>query len=186
MAERTGCPIFTSLSDALAEGEFDAVDLMLPHDLHEQTAIECFDAGKHVVLEKPMAPTLDACERILAAARSARTVFMVAEQSQYWPAVVKARELILAGAIGEVVTARACYYDPLPVDPADPKPWRFELARTGGGVCIDGGAHWIRPLRMMLGEIEEVMAVTGRCVPAMEGESWSHALFRFDSGVVAT
>ena len=186
MAERTGAPAFPSLPEALREGDFDAVDLMLPHDLHEEAATAAFAAGKHVVLEKPMAPDVASCMRILAAAERAGTVFMVAEQAQYWPDVVKASELIAAGEIGDVLTARACFYDPLPWAPGQPKPWRFELARAGGGISIDGGAHWIRPLRMMLGEIDEVVAVTGRHVADMEGESWSLALMRFASGVVAT
>jgi len=187
MAERTGARAFTSLEEALGKGDFDAVDLMLPHDLHEEAATASFEAGKHVCLEKPMAHDLESAERIVAtAARHPDQVFMIAEQAQYWPDIVKARQLIDDGAIGDVVTARACFYDPQVIDPAAPKPWRFVLARAGGGIAIDGGAHWIRPLRMMLGEIDEVVAATGRHVAGMEGESWAHALFRFVSGVTAS
>ncbi|MXY52242.1 MAG: Gfo/Idh/MocA family oxidoreductase [Gammaproteobacteria bacterium] len=186
MAERTGAAAFTSLGDALTHGDFDAVDLMLPHDLHEEYAAEVFAVGKHLVLEKPIAPDLAAAGRIFEAAERAGTVFMVAEQAQYWPDVIRARELIDAGEIGEVITARACFYDPLNVDPDDPIPWRFRLKRAGGGISIDGGAHWIRPLRMLLGEIDAAIAVTGRHIEAMEGESFAHALFRFQSGVTAT
>ena len=185
MAEHTGATPFASLSEAIAQGDFDAVDIMLPHDLHEQAAVESFAAGKHVCLEKPMAHNLASCERILAAAEQTGTVFMIAEQAQYWTDVRKAREFIDAGAIGEVITARACFYDPLNVPPGV-KPWRYELARAGGGISIDGGAHWIRPMRMMLGEIDEVVAATDRHVADMEGESSTHALFRFRSGVVGT
>ena len=185
MAERTGAQAFASLSEALAKGDFAAVDIMLPHDLHEEAAVESFAAGKHVCLEKPMAPSLASCERILAAAKEAGTVFMVAEQAQYWTDVQEARELIDTGYIGRVITARACFYDPSPVVPGV-KPWRYELARSGGGISIDGGAHWIRPLRIMLGEIDEVIAATDRHIPDMEGESSAHALLRFKNGVVAT
>ena len=189
MSKRTGAPGFSSLDDALADGDFDAVDIMLPHDLHEEAALRSFAAGKHVCLEKPMAHNLESCERILAAAQAAAeqagTVFMIAEQAQYWTDVQRARELIDDGAIGEVIMARACFYDPSPVVPGA-KPWRYELARSGGGISIDGGAHWIRPLRMMLGEIDEVIAATDRHIPEMEGESSAHALFRFRSGVIAT
>ena len=186
MAERTGGRAFTSLSAALAEGDFDAVDLMLPHDLHEPAAIESFAAGKHVVLEKPMAPTLDACARIMAAAEASGRVFMIAEQSQFWPDVIRIRDLLAAGAIGEVIWARAFFFDPLVRNPADPVPWRFRLARSGGGICIDGGAHWIRPLRMWFGDVEEVLATTHHHIAEMEGESRAHAVFRFRSGVTAT
>lgn len=184
MADKTGAQPFTSLEEALDKGDFDAVDIMLPHDQHEGAAIACFAAGKHVVLEKPMAPTLDACERILAAAAEAGTVFMVAEQSHYWPEVVKVRELLRQGAIGDLITARA-YFGGHVGSGWGGKPWRYELARAGGGIVIDGGAHWIRPLRMWLGEIDEVVAITGRPLEAMEGESLCRALLRFTSGQVA-
>jgi len=184
MAQQTGGQPFTSLDTALAEGDFAAVDIMLPHHQHEAAAVLAFAAGKHVVLEKPMAPTPAACERILAAARQAGTVFMVAEQAHYWPDARKVQELIQAGAIGEVITARAYFGNPLGQRNLGPRPWRYELAKAGGGITIDGGAHWLRPLRMWLGEIEEVVAVVGHPLVEMEGESLTRALLRFRSGTV--
>ncbi len=189
-AKDTGAEPFSSLDDALAHGDFDAVDIMLPHDLHEDAAVRCFEAGRHVLLEKPMAPTLDACERILAAARAAGTVFMVAENAQYWPEVVRAQEVIAAGTIGEPITARARFTNTprrdFFLDPEEARPWRFNAGRTGGGIVIDGGSHWIRPLRMWLGEIEAVVATLGTALHQMEGESLAHALLRFRSGKTAT
>lgn len=185
MAQQTGAAPFTSLAAALAQGDFDAVDIMLPHALHEEAAVLAFGAGKHVVLEKPMAHNLASCERILAAARQAGTVFMVAEQAQYWPDARKVRELIQAGAIGEVITARAFFGGPVGPTGDGPRPWRYDLAMAGGGITMDGGAHWIRPLRMWLGEIEEAVAITGRPLAAMDGESLARSLLRFQSGVVA-
>ncbi|MBT3342981.1 MAG: Gfo/Idh/MocA family oxidoreductase, partial [Gemmatimonadetes bacterium] len=161
-------------------------DLMLPHDLHEQAAIQCFEAGKHVLLEKPMALELDACERILAAAKAAGTVFMVAENAQYWPEIVKAAEVIESGAIGEIITARAAFtyeFDPVWFD--EETPWRYQKSRTGGGITIDGGSHWIRPLRMWMGEIDEVVGIIGHPLKQMEGESLTRALLRFESGKTA-
>ena len=190
LARETGAATFSSLDDALARGDFDAVDIMLPHDLHEEAAVRCLDAGKHVLLEKPMAPTLDACDRILAAARHAGTVFMVAENAQYWPEVVRARQAIEAGAIGEPISARARFANSTRRDvflrPKEARPWRFDAARMGGGIVIDGGSHWIRPLRMWLGEIDAVVATLGRPLGRMDGESLAHALLRFRSGRTAT
>ncbi|MBX3012815.1 MAG: Gfo/Idh/MocA family oxidoreductase [Caldilineaceae bacterium] len=185
MAEQTGGRAFTSLDAALAQGDFVAVDIMLPHDQHEAAAVQAFAAGKHVVLEKPMAPTLAGAARILAAAQQADRVFMVAEQAHYWPDAQKARELLQAGAIGEIITARAYFGNPFGQPPVGPRPWRYDLAQAGGGITIDGGAHWLRPLRMWLGEIDEVVAVTDRPLAAMEGESLTRALLRFRSGQVA-
>ncbi len=198
---RTGAPGFPDLNVALERAGdcFDAVDIMVPHDLHEPVAVAAMSAGKHVLLEKPMAMDLDACDRLLGVAAHAVAVgphpgrpitFMVAEQSQYWPDVLEARRLIDEGAIGRPVFARAAYFDPglLPADlePGRPRPWRFELARSGGGLAIDGGAHWIRPLRILLGEVAEVVAVTGRHIDRMEGESWLQSILRFESGTTAT
>ena len=184
MAEKTGAAPFSSLEDALAEADCDAVDIMLPHYLHEEAAVKAFAAGKHVLLEKPMASTLDACERILAAAARAGTVFMVAAQSHYWPDALKVREMIRDGTIGEVITARA-FFSSTADTLHGPKPWRYEHAKAGGGICMDGGAHWIRPLRMWLGEIDEVVAVIGHPLAKMEDESLVRSLLRFESGVVA-
>jgi predicted dehydrogenase len=185
MAELTGGEAFTSLEDALDRGDFEAVDIMLPPHLHEEAAILAFEAGKHVILEKPMATTLSGCERILSAAREAGRVFMIAEQAQYWPDVVKVQQLIQDGAIGEIITARAMFSEKVEKQRGD-RPWRYSAEITGGGICIDGGLHKIRPLRMWLGEIDEVIAILGYPFEPMEGESLAHALFRFKSGTIAS
>lgn len=109
---------------------------------------------------------------------------MVAEQAHYWPDARKVQQLIQAGAIGDIITARAFFGNPAPAG-GGPKPWRYELALAGGGIIIDGGAHWLRPLRMWLGEVDEVVAVTGRPLAEMEGESLTRALLRFQSGTGA-
>jgi predicted dehydrogenase len=111
---------------------------------------------------------------------------MVAENAQYWPEIVLARQLIEDGALGEIVTARACSFVP-PLDEfyGGEKPWRFEAEAAGGGVAIDTGSHWLRPLRMWMGEITDVVAALDHPFPGMEGESLCRALCRFESGKVA-
>lgn len=186
VAEETGARPFPSLDAALAAGGFDAVDLMLPHHLHEEVALQAFAAGKHVVLEKPIATSLEACERILGAARRAGTVFMVAENAQYWPEVLTARTLLRDGAIGDVVTARASFaIPPIPAYYGGAQAWRLDNRAAGGGIALDTGSHWIRPLRMWLGEVAEVVGTVARPYAAMQGESLVRALLRFQSGVPA-
>lgn len=190
-AERFGAAPYRSLDDALAPGTFDAVDLLVPHDAHEPLAIRCLEAGKHLLLEKPMAPTVAACERILAiadaAAEAHATVFMVAENAQYWPEVVTIAELLANGAIGEPITARAtALIPPLPDFYGADGAWRFDPALAGGGVAIDTGSHWIRPLRMWFGEVAEVTGAVGHPYERMSGESLVRALLRFESGFVAS
>lgn len=191
-ASETGATAFASLDEALAHGDFDAVDIMVPHYLHEEMALAAFAAGKHVLLEKPMATTLEGTELILNAARAAKQkhpklVFMVAENAQYWPEIVLAKELIDEGRIGEIIRARASFV--MELDPyffkQDANPWRYDIEKTGGGVAIDGGSHWIRPLRMWMGEVKEVFGTLDYPLTQMEGESLVHSLLRFESGKVA-
>lgn len=191
-AAETGGTPYASLKEALQDDKFDAVDIMVPHDLHEELATMALAAGKHVLLEKPMAPTLEASQRILDAAASARErfpglIFMVAENAQYWPEIVLAKELIDEGTIGEIITARAAFV--MELDPyffKEKDAWRFSSSKTGGGIAIDGGSHWLRPLRMWMGEIQEVTGALGHPLKQMEGESLVHSLLRFESGKVAT
>ena len=186
IAERTGATPYTSVSEALRDRHFDAALIAVPHHLHETVTIEALDAGLHTLLEKPLAPTLDASARILAAARAAGTVFMVAENAQYWPEVLAVRDLIHDGAIGDIITARAATFFPALDDfYGGDRPWRFDRAAAGGGVVIDTGSHWLRPLRMWFGEVDEVVAALGYPRPDMEGESLCRALLRFESGIVA-
>jgi len=187
LVEKTGGAPFPSLAAAVAANAADAAAILVPHHLHEPLALEAFAARRHVFLEKPMATTLDACARILAAARDAGTVFMLAENAQYWPGVVRAKALLDEGAIGGLVTARAWSCTP----PSGrffegEQPWRLSAAAAGGGVAIDAGSHFLRPLRMWCGELVEVVAVTATQDPAMEVESLCRALCRFDSGLVAS
>ncbi|MBA2652784.1 MAG: Gfo/Idh/MocA family oxidoreductase [Tatlockia sp.] len=183
--------IFSSFEDALIKGDFDAVDIMLPHHLHEEAAIVAFKAGKHVLLEKPIAPTLAACSRIFAAAKKAaeknNTVFMVGENAQYWPEIREVKRLIDSGAIGEIQTAMANFIFPFDetVRQMMVNQWRSRLAQMGGGIVIDGGSHWLRPLRMWMGEIHSVAAATQPSRKELEGESLCHAILRFQSGKIA-
>ena len=187
LADLTGGQPCASIEEALAIG-VDALAIMVPHHLHEELVTQALEAGVHVALEKPMAPTLEACERILAtAARHSDRVFMLTENAQYWPEGVMAQQLIADGAIGDIVTARSWHNFGITKEfyPSDDS-WRFQQAAAGGGVALDTGSHWMRPLRMILGEIDEVVGVTGRLWQKMEGESLVRSLCRFQSGVVAS
>jgi len=187
LAKITGGAACSSIAEALEIG-VDALAILVPHHLHEDLVTQALEAGVHVALEKPMAPTLEACERILAtAARHPDRVFMLTENAQYWPEVVMAQKLIAEGAIGKLVTARSWHNFGITPEfyPSD-ESWRFQQSAAGGGVALDTGSHWMRPLRMILGEIDEVVAVTGRLWEKMEGESMVRSLCLFKSGVVAS
>ena len=185
LAARSGATPYASLDQALTEDAFDAALVMVPHHLHEAVAEQVLAGGKHLLLEKPVAHTVEAAERVLATAADADVVFQIAENAQFWPEVLEVRRLIAEGAVGEVISARSWHCAPPLSDFYPDGAWRLSAGAAGGGVAIDTGSHWFRPLRMWLGEVTEVLAVTGHPFAAMEGESMCRSLCRFDSGVVA-
>ena len=188
----------------------DIIFIAVPHDLHETLAVKALEEshGKFVVMEKPLAPTWDACNRLVELSKvrmvsntktmtntntntnTMVSMLIIAEQSPHWEEVVRAKELIANGAIGQIVTAAAYYYesmrDNITSGSVDASTgglgWRGSLARAGGGITIDGGLHWIRPLREMLGgRIEEVIGIVRKDLAPelqMEGEVLGHALFK--------
>ena len=185
--------IFTGLEDALNRVEFDSILICAPHDFHETLAIMSFENGKHVLLEKPMAHNLNSAFKILQSSKSSGKVFMIAENSQYWPEVNCIHEHLQKKAIGEIITARASFrqntssdifdsYNLLPGDELE-KAWRFDKKSSGGGITLDGGAHWIRPMRIWCGDVSKTTAKFGYPHPAMEGESLSQAILELDHQV---
>jgi UDP-N-acetyl-2-amino-2-deoxyglucuronate dehydrogenase len=183
VAEQHGATAFASLDQALEDVAFDAVDVMLPHHLHEDAALAVLAAGRHLLLEKPLATTLAACERIIAAAKASGRVFLLGENAQYWHEARAVAELVREGRIGEIISvAGAAFFNPVPGF-FDEGGWRFSEAIAGGGIAIDGGLHELRCLRMWLGEMAAVAAVTGRPTKRMEGASLVRALFRSETGV---
>lgn len=106
----------------------------------------------------------------------AKQTGMVGENAQYWPDVLLAKQLIESGAIGTPVTAHAHLFSPAMPEFHGPGSWRLSRERMGGGVALDTGSHFMRPLRMWLGEIDAVVAVMERPLARMEGESLTRAL----------
>ena len=81
--------MFAELAHALDENNFDAAVLMVPHHLHHDMAVQCLSMGKHVLLEKPLAHTVKACLQLRQISRETDRVFMLGEQSRYWPEASK-------------------------------------------------------------------------------------------------
>ncbi|XP_065175709.1 glucose--fructose oxidoreductase-like isoform X3 [Sycon ciliatum] len=189
--------IFDDLNKALEWGEFDAVDIMTPHDLHFDHALACMKANKHILLEKPMAINRRDCEKLLTAGQDHVTqnkkVFMIGENAQYWPEVVKVKEIIDSGRIGDVYFAKTSYWETSISSPFQKRVdssehWEFNPSRVGGGILMSGSCHWIRPLRMWLGEVDEVVGTISE--GAFEGmpagfETQAQALLRFKNGKTA-
>eukprot|EP00978_Attheya_sp_CCMP212_P030811 scaffold114580_cov45-Attheya_sp.AAC.3 len=188
---------FDSLDELLAASltskvlEDAVLFISVPHDLHHALASQALEAGRRVVMEKPLAPTLNECHSLLQQAKKGGGMLIVSEQSPYWQEIVKAKQLLEEGAIGTLVSAASYYYESMRdnvtsgIDPTTGGlGWRTSLKRCGGGVVIDGGLHWLRPLRELCGDMEQVVGVTRRHIQPglqLEGESLAHALLKIKS-----
>ena len=149
---------YTHLSDALSDPDVDAVDICSPHHLHKDQAIAAAEAGKHVLVEKPMATTVEEATRMMAAADQNGVKLYVAESAVYTPMAQMLREIVLSGKyIGEVVSASFVggFRAPNFAYPGR-REW-LTLPNSGGtGTWTLHGIHSMAQLRYILGEVETV------------------------------
>ena len=136
-------PIIRALLDLR---EIDLVVLGLPNDLHCEATCQAAAAGKHVVVEKPMAMNLAECDRMIAACERAGVMLGYAEELCFAPKYVRLKELIDEGAFGKVHLVKQSEKHDGPH-----AAWFFDTRRSGGGVTFDMGCHAIEFFRWMLG-----------------------------------
>ena len=176
----------------LARDDVDAVVVATPDFTHEEVAVAAAQAGKAILLQKPMARTSAECARILEAAQKAGVVLSVSFLHRYFEEVEAVRELLGQGALGPVSHARQRNASA----GADWAGWFYERAKVGGGVVLQLGVHGIDLLRHLFGEIQAVSAsiATVRAVRVLadgthvtpDNEDLALATYRFASGAVAT
>ena len=155
-AEFGARPVF-DLADVISDPAVDVVDLILPHHVHRQASIAVLDAGKHLLLEKPVAGSYAESEAILRRAEASGVHFMVAENTRYARAYLAVERLLRAGAIGDVVHARTFLRSNEKEHLSMPGYWRTKFA-MGGGLILDTGAHTFYLLKWLLGEVAELTA----------------------------
>jgi len=178
-----GCKGCADYREMLQDPGVEAVIIGLPHWLHREVTVDCLNAGKHVLLEKPMAMTVAECDEMLAAAKTAGKKLMVAHSQHFFPVNIAAREFIRQGGIGHVVIATDTWYKPFH-DGARPA-WFLEDAK-GGGMWSMNGSHMIDRLCFFLDS--HVVAVKARVGNPIFGLSTDMgvALLEFANGVHAT
>ncbi len=155
-AEFGARPVF-DLADVIADPAVDIVDLILPHHVHEQASVAVLDAGKHLLMEKPVAGSYAESVRILRRAEASGVHFMVAENTRYAPAYLAVERLLRDGAVGDVVHARTFLRSNEKGHLSTPGYWRTQFA-MGGGLILDTGAHSFYLLKWLLGEVTELTA----------------------------
>ena len=147
---------FTDYREMLALKELDAVSVCTWNSAHAECAIAALRAGKHVLCEKPMATTLEDCERMVAAAKKSGKYLMIDQNQRLAGAHRKARELIRAGAIGKPLTFRTAFRHGGPetwsVDPGK-STWFFDKKRAAMGAMADLGVHKTDLIQFLLDQV---------------------------------
>ena len=146
------------LAALLANEDVDVVDCVTPNHLHRPMVLAALAAGKHVYCEKPLALSGAEAREIAAAAAASGLSVGMTFNYRFVPAVMRAKQMLAAGALGEVYSFRACYLHGGYQNPDRPLSWRLRREQAGGGALYDLGAHVVDLIRHLLGEFAAVRA----------------------------
>lgn len=184
--ELPSLPTSAHFADVLNDSGIDLVSICTPDQTHADLAIAALNAGKHVLVEKPLASTVDQCTRLLQAWKKSGKIGAVQHQFRYEPWFQRAANLVHAGAIGKVFTVHSAYihrlvercrrYDP---------PWRLEHDDASPPALL-GGIHIIDYFRWLMGcEIVRVCAFANHIAfPEYPGADCVEALLTFANGAM--
>jgi predicted dehydrogenase len=193
LAARFGIPhASVDVSEALAREDVQAVIVATPDDTHEAIATTAASAGKSILLQKPMAGTVEGAERIIAAAAAHGVDLQVSFMHRFFDEVVEARRLLGENAIGRVLAARIRNATPGP----DWGDWFFRKASVRNGVVDQLGVHGIDLVEQLLGRITAVAALAHTALPRrrlrdgtvvdVENPDNATAIYTLDSGARVT
>ena len=187
LAGEYDCSWYTSLEDMLSKAELDAVCICTPSGMHAEGAIAALEAGKDVVIEKPVDVSLKAVDRVLDVQRATGRKVAVISQHRFDPAARAVREAVSKGEFGRLTSGSAevrwwrsqSYYDS--------GGWRGTWALDGGGVLINQAIHSIDLLQWLMGPVVEVTAYTGLLAhERIEVEDSAVAILKFAGGAIGT
>jgi predicted dehydrogenase len=193
LSRRFGVPWTTELEEVLASDDVDAVVISTPHHLHAQQAVRAAEAGKHIVVEKPIATSLEEAVNAVRAARAAGVHFSVNFSYRYGPLFQKAKALIEAGVLGELFGVSLTYQKERFVDYWEghtgraTTDWRMRRETSGGGVLINIMIHYLDLLRYLPGrDITEVSCVHANLETPGDVEDAVGLWVRYENGAVGT
>lgn len=154
--------VFDSLDEMLASGTVDALDIPASVFVHHEYAVKAMEAGKHVLVQKPLSVSVAAGRRMVDAAKANRVVLGVTENVRYAPATRAARWAIEKGYLGQPQMVASVALGTAEWSPdrvvAD-TPWRHVQVLAGGGATLDIGVHLFHRIRYLCGEVASVGAL---------------------------
>ena len=178
----SSAPIYDDWRALVEREDVDAVTICSPNSFHREQAVAAVKAGKHVLVEKPVALSADEADEMIAAAKEAGVVFQVAHNLRYVPSVLAARDAV--GGVGNIVGLRAAFGHGGPQVWARDASWFFDRSRSGGGALIDMGVHIIDVVNFVTGlEARDVTAMMSGNDPC---EDAAQLVVSFDNGAIGS
>ena len=174
--------VYTSIDEVLGNPDVDAVYLATPVFLHAPHAIAALKAGKHVLVEKPMALSPVKAEEMVRVARETGKTLATAYYRRFFPKVQRVRELLAGGVLGQVTMVESVYhtwYDPAGGAPGN---WRTRKGQAGGGVLWDMGSHRFDLLVGLFGMPTQVWAACDTQIHGYEVEDTASVFMRLGNG----
>ena len=183
-AKEFGARVYDEVEGLCADPAVEVVYVATPHQLHAQHARMAACSGKHVLVEKPMALTLDDAQSMIDAARGAGVALVVGHSHSFDAPIARARELIASGAFGAVRMITALNFTDFLYRPRRPEEL---VTEAGGGVVFSQAAHQMDIARFLGGgRVRSVRAQTGAWDAARATEGAYSALLTFDDGGFAS
>ena len=170
VADEVGATAYTDYEALLQDPKVAAVDIPLPHNLHYAVAAAALRAGKHVLLEKPMAPTAKECADLIALAQKYGLTVSVAENTPFVTAYIAVRDLLVSGAIGRPRLVRTLISGSEIERLNDVSSWKGRRDGTVGGAIFDAGPHSFYLLKWLFDEVASVQAIVNKFVQISEVE----------------
>jgi UDP-N-acetyl-2-amino-2-deoxyglucuronate dehydrogenase len=182
-AERFGCEPAGSFEDAIERPGVEGVVLATPNDVHEEQTLACAERGRHVFVEKPIADSVDAGERMRRACADAGVTLMVGHAFRRLGAARRVKELLDGEALGRVVLAEA---NISLAGSFKPEAWRAQRARNPGGPIMQLGIHCIDTLAYWLGPVQAASGRFAHLHSPADIDDVGVVTLRFESGALAS
>ncbi|MBV9261107.1 MAG: Gfo/Idh/MocA family oxidoreductase [Pseudolabrys sp.] len=183
MAAKANVPLMSTLDDLFTKARPDGVILATPNQLHAEQALACIAARVPVLVEKPIADTIDAAERVVRAAEASGAAVLTGHHRQHNPLMTKAVEIVRGGRLGRIVAAVGTAMFCKPDSYYEEGPWR---RKVGGGPILINLIHEIGNLRALCGEISAVQAIASNAIRAFAVEDTVAINLQFESGALGT
>lgn len=183
-AEHDAQVYYTDYRRLLERPDIDVVTICTPHYLHAHMTLEAAAAGKHVLVEKPMAITVEEADRMIAACQEAGVKLGVVFQSRFDPLAHKLKEALDEGLLGKLLLASTTMKWYRTDEYYRSGEWRGTWAQEGGGALINQAIHCIDLLRWMAGPVKTITGHMATLAHDIEVEDVAFAILEYESGAL--